>query len=154
MKNTGGRGKAYHTKDNYEVPTRRKKNLLWTNAPKTQLLRIRFLGEEWKWKIFWEKFLKNIRVLRGLWLFKLSFYTWLLLTHLPSYIIQKPIPLGQTLLENRLLTSIIKDFQHQLLTDVETTDVKSLNVNISFPKLMLSKLHNIGFIQNWYPLKK
>jgi len=28
MKNKGRRGKAYHTKDNDGVPTRRKKNLL------------------------------------------------------------------------------------------------------------------------------
>ena len=39
-----------------------------------------------------------------------------------------------TLLENRLFTSVIKDFQHRLLTDVETTDIKSNNVNIGFSK--------------------
>jgi len=53
-----------------------------------------------------------------------------------------------SLQENRLLTSVIKDFQHWLLTNVEITDVKSLNVNIDFPKPKLSKLQNIGFIQN------
>jgi len=53
---------------------------------------------------------------------------------------------GQTT-RNRLLTSIIKDFQHRLLTNVETTDVKSLNVNIGFPKPMLSKLHKITTLQ-------
>ena len=31
-----------------------------------------------------------------------------------------------TLLENRLLTLTIMDFQHQQLTNVETTDIKSL----------------------------
>ena len=29
-----------------------------------------------------------------------------------------------TLLENRRFISVIKDFQHWLLTDVETTDIK------------------------------
>ena len=43
---------------------------------------------------------------------------------------------------------VIKNFQHQLLTDVETTNVKSLNINIDFPKPMLSKLHHINFVQN------
>jgi len=52
-----------------------------------------------------------------------------------------------SLLENKLLTSVIKDFQHRLLTDVETTDIKSINVNISFTKPMLSKLHNISFVK-------
>lgn len=52
------------------------------------------------------------------------------------------------LLENRLLTLIIKDFQHQLLINVETIDVKSLNINIDFLKQMLTKLHNINFLQN------
>ena len=31
------------------------------------------------------------------------------------------------LLENRLLTSVINDFQHWILTNVETTDVKNIN---------------------------
>ena len=39
-----------------------------------------------------------------------------------------------SLLKNRLLTSVIKDFQHWLLIDVETIDVKSPNINIGFPK--------------------
>jgi len=43
-----------------------------------------------------------------------------------------------TLLENRVLTSIIKDFQHRLITDVESTDVESNTVNIGFVKLMLT----------------
>jgi len=43
-----------------------------------------------------------------------------------------------TLLENRLLTYVIKNFQHRLLTDVGTIDVKSINVNISLRKLMLN----------------
>jgi len=46
MKNKGGRGKTYYTKDNYVVPTRRKKNIIWRNAPKTQLSRVGFHGEE------------------------------------------------------------------------------------------------------------
>jgi len=44
----------------------------------------------------------------------------------------------RTLLKNRLLTLVIKDFQYRLLTDVETTDVKSINVNIGFRKPMLN----------------
>lgn len=55
---------------------------------------------------------------------------------------------SMTLLENRLLTLIIKNFQHQLLAYVKTTDVESLNVNVDFSKLILSKLHNIGFVEN------
>ena len=43
-----------------------------------------------------------------------------------------------TLLENRVLTSIIKDFQHRLITDVESIDVESNTVNIGFVKLMLT----------------
>jgi len=30
------------------------------------------------------------------------------------------------------LTSIILDFQHRFLTDVESTNIKSINVNISY----------------------
>jgi len=43
-----------------------------------------------------------------------------------------------TLLENRVLTSVIKDFQHQLLTDVESIDVESNIINIVFIKVMLT----------------
>jgi len=43
-----------------------------------------------------------------------------------------------TLLENRVLTSVIKDFQHRLLTDVESTNVESNTVNIVFGKPMLT----------------
>ena len=43
--------------------------------------------------------------------------------------------------------SVIKDFQQRLLTDVETIDVKSLNINIGFRKPMLTKVHNIYFIK-------
>ena len=61
-----------------------------------------------------------------------------------------------TLLEYRLLTSASKNFQHRLLIHVETTDIKSVNVNIDFTKPMLSKLHNIGFVKKlmWYHKKK
>ena len=44
---------------------------------------------------------------------------------------------GLSLLENRVLTSFIKDFQHRLLTDVESTDIESNTVNIDFEKSML-----------------
>ena len=40
-----------------------------------------------------------------------------------------------SLLENKLLTSIINYFQHQLLIDVESIDVESIIVNIDFPKI-------------------
>ena len=40
-----------------------------------------------------------------------------------------------SLLEISIFTSIIKDFQHRLLTGVETTDVKNINVNIGFLKI-------------------
>jgi len=43
-----------------------------------------------------------------------------------------------TLLENMSFTSVIYDFQHQLLTDFESTDVESIIVNIDFLKPMLS----------------
>jgi len=39
-----------------------------------------------------------------------------------------------TLLDNRILTSVIFYFQHRLLTNVETTNIKSINVNINFYK--------------------
>ena len=42
-----------------------------------------------------------------------------------------------SLLENGVLTSV-KYFQHQLLTDVETIDIKSNNINIGFKKPMLT----------------
>jgi len=38
-----------------------------------------------------------------------------------------------SLLENRILTSVIKD-----LTDVESTEIESNNVNIDFTKPMLT----------------
>ena len=47
----------------------------------------------------------------------------------------------ESLLKNRVSTSVIKDFQHRLLTDVETTDIKSINVNINYEKIDV-KIHN------------
>ena len=52
------------------------------------------------------------------------------------------------LLQNRVLTSVIKDFQHRLLTDVKSTDVESIIVNISFEKLMLTNKYNIGYLNS------
>ena len=43
-----------------------------------------------------------------------------------------------TLLENMLFTSVIYDFLHRFLTDVESTNVESIMVNIGFEKLMLT----------------
>ena len=37
-----------------------------------------------------------------------------------------------------ILTSVIKDFQHRLLIDVESTNVECNTVNISFLKSMLT----------------
>ena len=39
------------------------------------------------------------------------------------------------LLKNRVSTSVIKDFQHRLLIDVESTEIKSIIINIDFPKI-------------------
>jgi len=43
-----------------------------------------------------------------------------------------------TLLQNRVLILVIKDFQYRLLTNVESIDVKSNTVNIDFVKSMLT----------------
>jgi len=43
-----------------------------------------------------------------------------------------------SLLENMLFTSVVYDFPHRFLTDVESTNVESIIVNISFKKLMLT----------------
>jgi len=43
-----------------------------------------------------------------------------------------------TLLENRILTLVVKDFQHWLVTDVESTNIESNIVNIDFGKPMLT----------------
>lgn len=51
-----------------------------------------------------------------------------------------------TLLENRILILVIKDFQHRLIADVEIIGITSFNVNIDFLKPMFTKLHNIGFL--------
>jgi len=40
--------------------------------------------------------------------------------------------MASSLLESKVLTSVIKDFQNCLLIDVKSTDVDSNNVNISF----------------------
>ena len=44
------------------------------------------------------------------------------------------IGVDSSLVENSLLTSVIFDYQHRFLTNVETTYVKELNVNIVFMK--------------------
>ena len=43
-----------------------------------------------------------------------------------------------TLLQNRVLILVIKDFQYRLLTNVESIDVESNTVNIDFVKSMLT----------------
>ena len=43
-----------------------------------------------------------------------------------------------SLLENMFFTSIIYDFLHWFLTDVESNHVESIIVNIDFLKLMLT----------------
>jgi len=40
-----------------------------------------------------------------------------------------------TLLENKLLTLVVFNFQHWFSTDVEITDVNIINVNIGFQKI-------------------
>ena len=52
-------------------------------------------------------------------------------------IVKQPVyssKIVEILLENRLLTLITFNFQHRLLTDVETIDVNIINVNIGFLK--------------------
>ena len=45
------------------------------------------------------------------------------------------------LLENMLSTSVIYDFLHRFLTDVESADVECIIVNIGF-------FYNIGYLNN------
>jgi len=55
-----------------------------------------------------------------------------------AYTTQENLFTNNSLLENSFLISVIKDFQHRLLIDVEIADVKSININIDFWKLMLN----------------
>jgi len=50
-----------------------------------------------------------------------------------------------SLLENMLSTSVIYDFQHWFLTDVESVDVECIIVHIGFkkPTLMLNLQHQL-----------
>ena len=49
-----------------------------------------------------------------------------------------------------LLTSVVFDFQHRFLTDVETIDVNSINVNIGFYKTQQSKQPRISLDLTWF----
>ena len=115
-------------------------NVKFKNNVNNGTLTLLFIGYAW---LFFGQNLdvcihNVIHIVVGLMLFLLRFgkhyCTWLIYIPIQSLFV--------TLLENRFLTLVIKDFQHWLLTDVNTTDIKSLNINIGFLKSMSYHIKN------------